>query len=87
MTRETIIEYMKQHPEIKTRTELQKSYYSMYEHARKFNMLDELFGLAPNAFKWTEDGIKQYVLEHPEINSRTLLKKLNYSAYYAAKKL
>lgn len=85
-TKDKIKEYLKEHPEIKTRQQLRDAYYSIYDNARKIGILDELFGVSQSALVWTPDNIRKYVAEHPEIKSRADLKTLQNGAYHKARK-
>ena len=57
-TKDMILEFMKEHPEITTRSELTYSYPGVYGAARRFEMLEELFG-EPLHHSWTKEECAQ----------------------------
>jgi hypothetical protein len=82
-----IREYIKEHPEITTRRQLQEYNSGAYAKAKEFDMLYELFGEPTCVRCWTEEMIRQYVAERPEIKTRRDLEKSNISVYDKARKL
>jgi hypothetical protein len=83
--RESILEFIDQHPEIISRNTLEKASQSVYKAALRLNMLNELFG---NRLKernvWSPEKVLEYMKEHPEIKSRNMLKKASEEIYNAA---
>lgn len=79
-------EYVKNHPEIKRIIDLRNQSERLYQAGLKFKILDELF---PNKYQreeiYSEDDIRKYLKEHPEINSRSKLLELNKEMYYRAR--
>ena len=86
-TPDMIREYIKEHPEITTRRQLQEYNSGAYAKAKEFDMLYELFGEPTCVRCWTEEMIRQYVAERPEIKTRRDLEKSNISVYDKARKL
>ena len=85
-TKESIIKYVNEHPEITSRKALQKFAPGAYNAANDLNILYDLFG--DKKYKdWSEENIRKYVSEHPEITSRTELQNIQRGAYGAAIRL
>ena len=82
-TPKEIRDYVKEHPEITTRQELQKNNPKCYSAAKRKKMLSELFGES-NVQHWTPDEIREYLRKHPEITTRKQLKENNMSCFVAA---
>lgn len=61
------------------------SSHSVYSYALKLKLLDTLFGY--KTLKWTEETIRNYLTEHPEIKSKSDFAKINPSAYQKTLKL
>ena len=77
-TEDRLKELLEQHPEIKTRSKFKELNAAAYHAARKQKLLDSLFGeIEYEKDKWTPNTIRQFIKEHPEINSRKKLKEYN----------
>ena len=58
---------------------------SLFYLARKLKLLSKLFGKYKR--KWTEDTIKQYIKDNPDITRRVDLMNKAIGAYYRANQL
>ena len=82
---ETIIQFVNQHPEIISRNTLEKASQSAYKAALRLNMLDELFGnRLKERYVCSPEKVLIFMKEHPEIETRTMLKKASEEIYNAA---
>ena len=85
-TRESIITFVKEHPEITSRKTLQNAAMGAYNAALQIDgLLYELFG-EKKYKEWTEENIRNYIKEHPEITSRSELRDKQKGAYDAARR-
>jgi len=84
-TYETITKLIEEHPEINSRSSLEKISQSAYKAALKMGIVDDLFGKpVKERYIWSKEKVINYVKQHPEIDSKTKLKNSNESAYNAA---
>lgn len=84
-TENVIREYLKNHPEVKSRGSFQKSSYSGYAAALRMGILDKLFGARlRERYIYTPQIVFDYVKEHPEIDSRKKLKESSEPMHSAA---
>lgn len=82
-TEELIRKFVKEHPEIKRRTDLHALNGSAYKKAYELGILDDLFG--PNTHKkYTKEDIFKYVSEHPELKMREDLRIAKSGMFKAA---
>ena len=84
-TKEDILNFLKEHPDIKTKMQLRDANHSAYRLARKLKMINDLFENVNT--DWTEENIRKFLKEHPEITTRSKLKNASLGALKAAKRL
>ena len=84
-TIDEVIDYMKKHPEIKTRRELDKKCNRIYGAAKKFGILQDLFGDSLNK-SYTEEEVRDYMRNHPEIKRIKDLNNVNPKMLNSARK-
>lgn len=85
-TREFIVSYIMEHPEIRTRKAFEKDNRSMYMAAYRYDgLLDELFG-EKQTKSWDEESIERFIREN-NVTKRKQLEKLSTQAYRVALKL
>ena len=72
-SKEEILDFMKEHPEIKSRKDLKEANSSIFTAAAKKHMLVGFFGERVYTKRWNRQDIEDYLKEHTEITSRTKL--------------
>ena len=95
-TEEKIWQFVQPHPELITKEDLKKTNNSMYNRARKYGMLDELFNertATYNAEKETgkkdsyRKRISLFLEENPSVDTKTKFASTNRNLYNYARKL
>lgn len=76
---ETTEQWLKEHPEVKSESDLRKANHSAYKNALTGDYLHDLFTV-----DWTKAKIVRYLKLHPEIKSPNQLLKHKSKVYYAA---
>lgn len=84
-TKDDVLNFLKEHPDIKTKMQLRDANLSAYNLARELGMINELFENVNH--DWTEENIRKFLKDHPEITTRSKLKNASLGALKAAKKL
>ena len=86
-TKENIYKLLTEHPEIDSRCKLRRLYSAAYLKARKYGILESLFGPKKIEIRDTEESIRNYLKEHPEIDSIRKFHCCASGAYNNARKL
>lgn len=84
---ESILEFLKEHPEIETVKQFREQYPNIYAAANRRHMTQKIFGKRVYKRKYSEEDVRKFVSEHPEITKRSQLRNINYGIYAAALRL